>query len=295
MVTEEQIQTYEKDGAIILRNVFNEYQLQLIAKGIAHNLKNPSIYASENGVPSTQGRFFDDYCNWTRIPEFREFIYNSPASEIAAQIMRSNTCQFFHDHVLVKDPGTQKASPWHQDDPYYFVNGHQNVSMWIPIDPVEKESTLRFIAGSHKWTKMVKPVRWADDSDFYNEIPCSSQNDDDYNNNNDNNNNGQKNEPLWLPVPDPDNQKETQKYRILEWSMNPGDVALFHFRTVHGARGNFSTQNSRRVLSLRWLGDDIIYTERPGKTSPPFPGHGMQNGQRLRKDWFPIIPRTNES
>ncbi|MGB0844081.1 MAG: phytanoyl-CoA dioxygenase, partial [Alphaproteobacteria bacterium] len=28
---------------------------------------------------------------------------------------------------------------------------------------------------------------------------------------------------------------------------------------------------------------------RPGKTSPPFPGHDMTAGDRLREDWFPTI------
>ena len=31
------------------------------------------------------------------------------------------------------------------------------------------------------------------------------------------------------------------------------------------------------------------YVARPGRTSPPFPGHDMQPGQRLREDWFPVI------
>ncbi|HHB80793.1 MAG TPA: phytanoyl-CoA dioxygenase, partial [Aliiroseovarius sp.] len=26
-----------------------------------------------------------------------------------------------------------------------------------------------------------------------------------------------------------------------------------------------------------------------GRTSPPFPGHGMKPGERLREDWFPVI------
>ena len=79
--------------------------------------------------------------------------------------MGSRTAQFFHDHVLVKEPGTQKATPWHQDMPYYFVDGRQTVSFWIPIDPV-KEATLRVVAGSHKWDRMILPVRWLDDCEL---------------------------------------------------------------------------------------------------------------------------------
>ena len=59
----------------------------------------------------------------------------SPAPEAAAQLMQSDQVQFFHDHILVKEPGTAKATPWHQDAPYYFVDGKQTISFWIPIDP----------------------------------------------------------------------------------------------------------------------------------------------------------------
>jgi ectoine hydroxylase-related dioxygenase (phytanoyl-CoA dioxygenase family) len=70
--------------------------------------------------------------------------------------------------------------------------------------------------------------------------------------------------------------------------MEPGDAILFDFRTAHGARGN-PTAARRRALSLRWVGDDAYYVERPGRTSPPYHGHGMQPGQKLREDWFPVV------
>ena len=75
---------------------------------------------------------------------------------------------------------------------------------------------------------------------------------------------------------------------VVEWPMQPGDAVLFDFRTVHGARGNMQP-NRRRALSLRWVGDDARYVQLPGRTSPPFPGHNMTEGQKLREDWFPVI------
>lgn len=70
--------------------------------------------------------------------------------------------------------------------------------------------------------------------------------------------------------------------------MEPGDAVHFDFRTAHGARGNLAASR-RRVLSLRWVGDDVRYVERPARTSPPYPGHNMKPGQKLREDWFPVI------
>lgn len=258
ILTDEQVADFQRDGAVLVKGAFADW-VDVIAAGIDRNMAEPSEYASENAV--SEGRFFDDYCNWTRIPEFERIVRESPAAEIARAAMGSGSAQFFHDHVLVKESGTPKPTPWHQDGPYYFVEGEQTVSFWIPIDPVDTAS-LRLIAGSHHWDKPVRPVSWADDSDFY------------------------ETEQDYMPVPDPD--AETTRYDVLEWPMQPGDAVLFDFRTVHGARGNPGGRR-RRALSLRWVGDDARYVERPGRTSPPYPGHGMVSGQKLRADWFPVI------
>ena len=257
-MTPDQITDFQRDGAVVVRGVFSDWVTRMAA-GVAQNMAEPGEYASENAV--SEGRFFDDYCNWTRISAYEDLVRNSPAAELAATAMQSQTAQFFHDHVLVKEPGTPKSTPWHQDSPYYFVDGSQTVSMWMPLDPV-REASLRFIAGSHKWDKLVRPVSWADDSDFY------------------------EGDHTWTPVPDPDADPAANV--VLEWDMEPGDAVLFDFRTAHGARGNTSNTR-RRALSLRWVGDNARYIARPGRTSPPFPGHGMIAGQVLREDWFPVI------
>jgi len=180
MMTPEQIDAFQRDGAVVVRGVFADW-IDVMAEGIAANMAAPGEFASENAV--SEGRFFDDYCNWTRIPAFAKIVHDSPAAKLAAMAMRSQSAQFFHDHVLVKEPGTPKPTPW---------------------------------------------------------------------------------------------------------PMEPGDAVLFDFRTAHGARGN-TAQTRRRALSLRWVGDDARYISRPGRTSPPFPGHGMTDGEKLREDWFPMI------
>jgi len=190
-------------------------------------------------------------------------IETSPAAEVAADLMQSNRVQMFHDHVLVKEPGTSMATPWHQDGPYYFVEGRQTVSFWSPLDPV-RAATLRCVAGSHRWEKEVLPTRWVSETGFFAD--------------------GLEDTQQYMPVPDPD----AEAMRIVEFDMEPGDAVAFHFRILHGARGNQATAR-RRAFSLRLVGDDARYVERPGPTSPPFPGHGMQAGQRLREDWFPVL------
>lgn len=260
LVTEADVETFRREGVILVRGLFRD-QVETLRAGVARNMAEPGPYAAENLKPGETGRFFDNYCNWDRIPEFEAAIRASPVAEVAADLMGSRTAQLFHDHVLVKEPGTSKPTPWHQDGPYYFVEGRQTVSFWSPLDPV-REATLRCVASSHLWARPVLPTRWLSEADFY---PDSS---------------------AYRPVPDPD----AEGMPVREWEMEPGDAVAFHFMTLHGARGNESTER-RRAFSLRLVGDDAVYVERPGRTSPPYPGHGMTAGQRLREDWFPTLFR----
>lgn len=264
MITQTHLDDFARDGAVLLKGAFRDW-VAPIEDAIQANLDSPGTYAAENTKDGDSGRFFDDYCNWQRLPELGHVIKNSPAPALAAKLMQSRTAQIFHDHVLVKEPGTSKETPWHQDAPYYFVDGDQTISFWIPVDPVD-HATLRLIAGSHRWDKMVLPVRWLNEDEFY------------------------AGEDTFLPVPKPG--EDGEDYQILEWAMEPGDAVAFHYKTVHGARANMSTTR-RRALSLRYVGDDARFITRPGPTSPPFPGHEMQNGEKLREDWFPTAFRQD--
>jgi len=260
LVSEADIEAFQKDGVVLVKGLFRNY-IEDLKQGVAKNVQNPGPYASENVSAGESGSFFDDYCNWNRIPEFEKVIMESPAAMVAAELMRSKRVQIFHDHILIKEPGTSKPTPWHQDGPYYFVDGVQNVSFWSPLDHV-KEASLRCVAGSHKWVKPVLPTRWLAEDSFY------------------------PDEHDYLPVPDPD----VEGMEIREWEMAPGDAVAFNFGILHGARGNKTTKR-RRAFSLRLIGDDARYVERPGPTSPPFPGHNMNAGEILREDWFPEVYR----
>lgn len=259
-ITQQQINDFQNDGVVMIKGLFKDW-VPVIRAGIERNMQDPGPDSHQYIAEDETGGFFGDYCNWARIPEFQDTIRNSDVGMVAAQLMNSKSVQVFHEHILVKEPGTAMATPWHQDAPYYFTEGNQNVSFWSPMDPV-KEAALRCVAGSHKWEKPVLPEKWSSGDGFF---PDKGD---------------------YIPVPDPDSDPE--KYKVLEWEMEPGDAIAFNYKTLHGSRGNKATTR-RRAFSLRLTGDDVRYITRPGPCSPPFPGHNMTEGDRLREDWFPII------
>jgi ectoine hydroxylase-related dioxygenase (phytanoyl-CoA dioxygenase family) len=257
------IEEFQEQGVTVLRSVFDDW-IETLRRGVERNLSAPGPYTKGYTPEGGSGRFFGDYCNWQRIPEYEDFVRHSCAGAIAGQLMRSRHARFFHEHVLVKEPGTEERTPWHHDGPYYGIETTKSCSLWIPLDPVPEDTCVEFVAGSHRWGRVFLP-RMFSGEDYI-------RADDDHE-----------------PIPDFDHHRED--YDIRTWSLAPGDAIAFHFLTVHGAPPNLSPTLRRRAFSARWVGDDATYAVRSGRTSPPFPElvGRLNDGDSLDVPEFPII------
>jgi len=260
-LSDTEINFYQNKGAILIKNIFSPW-IDLLRTGFEKVLKEPGPHAREN-VNNGEGRFFEDYCNWQRITEFKKFAEKSPAAQIVAEATGSKSIQLFHEHIFVKDPGTVKETPWHQDMPYYCVDGNDTGSFWIPLDSITKENSLQVLLGSHKFPKLVRPTKWSNDKPWY------------------------KNDENFMDMPDIKPIEEN----ILNTEMNLGDAILFNFKVLHSSLGN-TEKIPRRAFSMRFIGDDVKYIDRDGETSPPFKGIDLNNGAKMREDWFPVVWRN---
>ncbi|MCY7303673.1 MAG: phytanoyl-CoA dioxygenase family protein, partial [Thermoleophilia bacterium] len=148
-VADDLVEAFRRDGAVCLHGAFSKEHLALAAEAIEQNLASPSERALVASRSDDPGRFFEDFCNWQRLAGIEQVMRTSPAAAIAGQLMDSEHVRFYHDHVLVKEPGTTQRTPWHQDQPYYNVEGTQTCSVWLPVDPVSPTATLEFVSGSH--------------------------------------------------------------------------------------------------------------------------------------------------
>ena len=259
-ISNKQIKSYKEDGAILLKRVFIDW-VETLETGIEKLIKNPSprerSYLPEDGT----AKFFQDLCNWNRIGEFKDFIFNSDIGKISSSLMNSQFTRFFHDHVLVKEPGSSLATPWHQDLPYYCVDGVQNVSFWIPLDPISKEISLKCISKSHLTGKIHRPKRF-NGNDLYENDNTEEM---------------------------PDIENNLGSYDILAWDMEPGDAIAFDFRIIHGASANFNESLRRRVFSARCVGEKTRFVNRKGKGSPPFDHVQLNTGDKLDVEDFPVV------
>lgn len=262
-VTDALVADFARDGAVCIRQLLTPGEVALLREGIDANLAVPSPRAKVASRPDDPGRFFEDFCNWQDIGQFERFVGETPVAWAAQRLMQSPTVRLYHDHVLVKEPGTRQRTPWHQDQPYYNIEGRQNISMWIPVDPVPRASTLEFVAGSHRGPWLM-PRTFMD------------------------------NQAQWFPEGSlqdlPDIEADRAAHPILGWTIEPGDVVCFHMLTLHGA-GGFEGPGRRRVFSVRFMGEDTRHAPRAWKTSPEFPGlaDALPAGAPMAHPLFPLL------
>jgi ectoine hydroxylase-related dioxygenase (phytanoyl-CoA dioxygenase family) len=265
-VTVADVENFQRDGAVCLRGIFNPAEIELLRAGIDANLAHPSPRAKVASRADDPGFFIEDFCNWQENESYRRFIFDSALGEAAGRLMKSDTARLYHDHMLTKEAGTRQRTPWHQDQPYYNIDGRQNCSFWIPVDPVSRPATLELVAGSHlgPWLMprsfMDAQAKWFPEGSLA-DLPAIEQRRDEFN--------------------------------ILGWEIEPGDAVCFHMLALHASAG-VEPNRRRRVFSVRFLGDDITHAPRRWVTSPDFPGLTAQlpAGAPMDHALFPVVWRA---
>eukprot|EP00038_Savillea_parva_P016222 m.223545 g.223545 ORF g.223545 m.223545 type:complete len:295 (-) comp33734_c0_seq1:77-961(-) len=268
-VTPDVIKSYQRDGAVVIRNLLTPEEVATLTAGITHNLNHLTRNAIVASGPDDPGHFVEDFRIYPRIAEYVRVVEASAVGEAAVKLMGCTHARFHHDHLLVKEPLTVQETPWHQDLPYYNITGNHNVSFWIPVDPVAQEDSLKFLAGTHQTGQMYLPrtfltheARWWPEGS----LPELSE--------------------LW-------SQSHTANASLhtLQWDVHPGDAIAFHMRTVHSAGGAPHRSRRRRAYSIRLVGDDARFAARPWRTSPPFDelASELVDGAVLDHPLFPIV------
>lgn len=264
---EASVQTFAADGAVVLRGLLAPAELALLRQGIDANLAAPSPRAKVACRPEDPGFFIEDFCNWQHNSAYRQFIFGSALAAVASRLMQSRTARLHHDHMLTKEPGTRQPTPWHQDQPYYNVDGAQNVSFWIPVDPVSRAATLEFAAGTHRGPWLMPRSFMTNEARWFPEGTLAD-----------------------LPDIEAGRRADPSTHRILGWALEPGDAVAFHMLTLH-ATGGVEPGRRRRVFSVRFLGDDMRHAPRPWVTSPEFPGLAevLPAGAPMEHPLFPLL------
>jgi ectoine hydroxylase-related dioxygenase (phytanoyl-CoA dioxygenase family) len=259
-ITQDEITTFHKDGIVFLKGFFNMDWVEKLREQAEIDLASPGRLHQELTQGESGGRFFFDTFLWTFNDGFKEFVMSSPAAEMAGQMMRAEKINVFFDQLLIKEPGTAERTPWHQDLPYWPVDGEQVCTLWLALDPVDAETgAVEYVKGSHLWGQGYKPPAFAGDDKYKLALP---------------------------PVPDIEAQRD--ELDIAQFEFDPGDCTIHHGKLVHGAPGNARSDLRRRAYVTRWAGDDAIYTPDPEKQEMMWDPE-IEAGDPLDSDLWPVV------
>ncbi len=274
-ITNDEIDTYQRDGVVLLKSLFDSQWIDLLNQGLIKNGENPT-HRARTWARDAQGRtMFWDSQAWQGIDEYQQFIFKSPAAEIAGKLLKSKEINFFFDAIFMRSPGTQFSTPWHQDEPYWSIEGYDTCTIWMPLVPVKKKSALAYVPGSHLGNRIFYQPNFGDlnpdgkldvDQVDFSDIAEDS-------------------------IPDID--ADPERYGVVSWDMQPGDCVAFNSRIVHGGSGKLDADEELRVFTSKWMGDDVHIKFRDCGMDPDHSAiiteYGLKPGDRPGTDLYPKI------
>jgi len=260
------VAAYRRDGVVCFRGAFDAGWLAVIEQGIELFMEREAARESAANVvvkrDGDEGSFRYATMMWKTLEPFRRVIFESHAPDLFGSLLETTRLNFYYDFLLIKQAHCRSAvTPWHQDQSYYCIDGTKIANCWTALDPIPRETALRFVRGSHLPGRVYRAVHFDPAKEYPGTLKDRA-----------------------LP-PDFDNDPEVE---ILTCEMAPGDALVWNSRTFHSAPGNHLDRR-RAALSLNFAGDDVTYFDMPQEPDPPFRGEGLVHGGPITCATFPQL------
>jgi len=161
LLTTKEIYDFKLNGAIVLRKKFDINWIEKLKAGIAKDIKSPSprfkSHTTQKNIPS----YLEDYWTWDLVPEFKDFVFNSPTAKIAAELLGAKKINLVMDNWFLREAGAKSSTPFHHDISYFDVDGTMCV-LWLPLEPTGQDEGVAWVKGSHLWNKIFLRVLFKD-------------------------------------------------------------------------------------------------------------------------------------
>eukprot|EP00814_Leptocylindrus_danicus_P013415 CAMPEP_0116032558 /NCGR_PEP_ID=MMETSP0321-20121206/18242_1 /TAXON_ID=163516 /ORGANISM="Leptocylindrus danicus var. danicus, Strain B650" /LENGTH=388 /DNA_ID=CAMNT_0003508019 /DNA_START=30 /DNA_END=1196 /DNA_ORIENTATION=- len=256
-LTEEQIQTLERDGVVHIKGVFDDEWVDYLRKATGDQVDNPHFWA----FAGTASKLYDYIQRnvWQTNKAFANFYYHSAMGHVLAQCGRTDEIRVSTDLLMVNP---NKGFKWHQDNQNGPITWEEGLRFWITMDetPADYGAPV-YLKGSHR-------------NDFVDE------------------------QAVFVNI-DEDGLKEYRDDR-LEFRTMPGDMLIWHPRTIHKVDGPADGiwTSYRRVLGGTVAKGGSIYHDKTGTGGvlSDLGKHGLSDGMKLESSFFPIVyPQFKES
>lgn len=206
MLTNEQIEQFDKDGFVIVRGLFDAEEMTILRE----TAKNDQALAKQTrGLADGEGGV-QKLSSWnTAGDDVYGLVARSHRVVDAMEQLLRGEVYHYHSKMSIKEPFTGGAWAWHQDYGYWYNNGclfPDMASCFIAVDPNTRENgCMQVLKGSQRMGR-IEHGKFGDQTGA-----------------------------------DPERTSEAMKVMDLVYAeMEPGDALLFHCNTLHRSDQNKS-------------------------------------------------------
>jgi len=208
-----------------------------------------------------RGRFLLDTSVWRRTPALAQFALTSCLPGMSAALLGAEAVRYYDDQLFVKEPGAVDRAAFHQDFPYFHLSAPRGCVFWVPLDFAGPGGgRIAYVPGSHLWGDVYKPNIFVSALAF----PGSEGSD--------------------MPAID----ESPDAFGATYIDVEPGDVLVHHFLTIHGSEGNCKP-TARRAFSLRYCDAALTYKKHVGAPHQPLHRQDAKDGDPLDADVHPVV------
>ncbi|WP_440909284.1 phytanoyl-CoA dioxygenase family protein [Candidatus Pelagibacter sp.] len=268
------IDEYNQNGAVLIKGKFDHCWINKLKEGFEKAKSNPSPRFVNHTKVKSSPSYYEDFWTWNLIPEFKDFVFNSPTPKIASELLEAKEINLVMDNWFYREAGSKSKPPFHHDISYFDFEGSMCV-LWLPLEPVKKEEGIAWIKGSHLWNKLFLRTRFNDGHLVDGEAGIV---------------NGKKYEVT------PDILKNKDDYEYLEWDLEVGDCVYFDIRTLHGGLYESTPKSDIHRFTLRMAKEQSKIEYRGDwarEERAIMEQNGYKNGDDLAGKMFPTLYKNS--
>jgi ectoine hydroxylase len=215
LLTPEQMKTYEDDGLVIVRGLFDAEEVDLLRRAMEEDplVGQHSLLRGDGEGGATRISL------WNRAGDSVYGLAARSARVVdTAEALIGEPVYHFQSKLTAKDPYVGGAWAWHQDYGYWYYNGclrPDMLSCMIALDRTDRDNgCLQIIKGSHKLGRI-------------DHVAVS-----------DKQNSADPKRLEWI----------TERYETVYCELDPGDAVIFHCNALHRSDQNRSPNRRWTLL-----------------------------------------------
>ncbi len=234
-------------------------------EGRVYDLLDPDLWPDvDEPRPEGAGPVEFLFNLWRVEPEIRPFVFNPILARWASQLIGASRVRLLEDNALSKAPRSGGELKWHQDFPYWPLAQPNAVTAWVALDDTDAANgAMHMAVGSHLTGERLPSVFGTGTPYLRDQRPAAVR-----------------------PIEDP----AALNFDVRTLTLAAGEVS-FHSSLVWHASGANQTDQPRRALVVRFVGDGTIWLgSQRYEYNYSDAEVGLRAGEPIGGEYFPPIP-----